>query len=41
MLRDKSLGELATPLVGGSLVVAMLWAAYQIGPIAISRWLGL
>ena len=40
MLWDKSIGNLAGPLVAGALLVALLWAAVELGPIAATRWFG-
>jgi hypothetical protein len=41
IMRDTSIGNLAEPMVAAALVAAIAWAATRIGPLALSRWLGL
>ena len=40
MFWDKSIGNLAGPMVAGALLMALVWAAVELGPIAVNRWFG-
>jgi hypothetical protein len=41
MVKGKTFSDLAGPVVGGALAMALIWAIVQLAPVAASRWFGL
>lgn len=37
---EKTFSSMAGVVVGGGLVLALIWAIVQLAPIAVNRWFG-
>lgn len=40
MLKARTLVECSGPAVAGALVLVLVWALIEVGPVAIQRWFG-
>lgn len=38
MTDGRFFGETAMPVVAGALCMALIWAAAEVGPVALTRW---